>query len=206
MDGVPAQPQRRVLRPDHQGEGPPPAADLLLGQDHPGQLRAEGGRRRAPQRGPGGHHRRRRAADQAGLLPVQRSSTRPTLEIDRADRGRQGGRHRRAHRLPRPRRPDRRASSGRSSIIVAARPSMGKTALCLNISQHVGLKTDKAVGFFSMEMSKEPIVIRMLCADAQIDIQRGPDRLHQRPRVREAPAERARRWRGPGSTSTRRRP
>ena len=43
---------------------------------------------------------------------------------------------------------------------------MGKTALCLNISQHVGLNTDQAVGFFSMEMSKEQLVIRMLCADA----------------------------------------
>lgn len=55
-------------------------------------------------------------------------------------------------------------------IIVAARPSMGKTALCLNISQYVGLKTDKSVGFFSMEMSKESLAVRMLCADAQIDI------------------------------------
>jgi replicative DNA helicase len=55
-------------------------------------------------------------------------------------------------------------------VIIAARPSMGKTALCLNISQHVGIKTDYAAGFFSMEMSKEAIVIRMLCADAMIDI------------------------------------
>jgi replicative DNA helicase len=55
-------------------------------------------------------------------------------------------------------------------VIIAARPSMGKTALCLNISQHVGTKTDYGVGFFSMEMSKESIVIRMLCADAGIDI------------------------------------
>jgi replicative DNA helicase len=55
-------------------------------------------------------------------------------------------------------------------VIVAARPSMGKTAICLNISQYVGLKTDKAVGFFSMEMSKESIVTRLLCADAQVNI------------------------------------
>jgi replicative DNA helicase len=57
-------------------------------------------------------------------------------------------------------------------IILAARPSMGKTALGLNISHHVGLKTDKAVGFFSMEMSESQLVIRLLCAEAQIDIKK----------------------------------
>lgn len=57
-------------------------------------------------------------------------------------------------------------------IVVAARPSMGKTALCLNISQYVGQQTNYAVGFFSMEMAKEQIVIRMLSADSQLDIKR----------------------------------
>jgi len=54
-------------------------------------------------------------------------------------------------------------------VIIAARPSMGKTALCLNISEHVGLKTDMSVGFFSMEMSKESLVMRLLSSDANID-------------------------------------
>lgn len=55
-------------------------------------------------------------------------------------------------------------------IIVAARPSMGKTALCLNISHYIGLKTEYSAGFFSMEMSKESLAMRMLCADAEVDI------------------------------------
>jgi len=57
-------------------------------------------------------------------------------------------------------------------IVVAARPSMGKTALCLNISQHVGLKTPHSVGFFSLEMAKEQVAMRLLCSEAQIDLQK----------------------------------
>ena len=57
-------------------------------------------------------------------------------------------------------------------IVIAARPSMGKTALCLNITEHVGLRTPNAAGFFSMEMSLEQLTIRMLCADAQVDLQK----------------------------------
>lgn len=57
-------------------------------------------------------------------------------------------------------------------VVVAGRPSMGKTALCLNTSLHVGLKTGYAVGFFSLEMAKEQVVIRLLCADAHLDIKK----------------------------------
>jgi replicative DNA helicase len=57
-------------------------------------------------------------------------------------------------------------------IIVAARPSMGKTALCLNIAQHVSVEHKVPVAIFSLEMSKEQLVSRMLCSEASIDANR----------------------------------
>jgi len=57
-------------------------------------------------------------------------------------------------------------------IIVAARPSMGKTSLALNMAQHVGTKTDMTVGVFSLEMSKEQLFLRMLTGEARIDAHR----------------------------------
>ena len=57
-------------------------------------------------------------------------------------------------------------------IIVAARPSMGKTSLVLNIAQHVGIRTGMTVGLFSLEMSKEQLFLRMLTAEARIDAHR----------------------------------
>ncbi len=57
-------------------------------------------------------------------------------------------------------------------VIIAARPSMGKTSLVLNIAQHVGTKTDKTVGLFSLEMSKEQLFMRMLTSEARIDAHR----------------------------------
>jgi replicative DNA helicase len=54
-------------------------------------------------------------------------------------------------------------------IIVAARPSMGKTSLVLNVAQHVAARENQSVGFFSLEMSKESLFIRLLTSEAQID-------------------------------------
>ena len=59
-------------------------------------------------------------------------------------------------------------------IILAARPAMGKTAFALNIAQHVtsNPKNPKAVAVFSLEMSKESLLTRMVCAAARVDQQR----------------------------------
>jgi replicative DNA helicase len=57
-------------------------------------------------------------------------------------------------------------------IILAARPSMGKTSLVLNIAQYVAAQPEHVVGFFSLEMSKESLFLRLLTAEAQIDSHR----------------------------------
>jgi replicative DNA helicase len=54
-------------------------------------------------------------------------------------------------------------------IIVAGRPSMGKTALCLNIAQHAAITAKIPTAIFSLEMSKEQLAIRMLCSEARVD-------------------------------------
>jgi replicative DNA helicase len=61
---------------------------------------------------------------------------------------------------------------GGDLVIIAARPSVGKTALALNIAQHVGTKTGRTVGIFSLEMSKEQLFLRMLTSEAHIDSHR----------------------------------
>jgi replicative DNA helicase len=57
-------------------------------------------------------------------------------------------------------------------IILAARPSMGKTALALNIAWHVASRLLQPVAIFSLEMSQESLLTRMLCAAARVDSQR----------------------------------
>jgi replicative DNA helicase len=56
-------------------------------------------------------------------------------------------------------------------IIVAARPSVGKTAFALNVAQAVGTQTEENVAIFSLEMGAEQLVMRMLCAEGNIDAQ-----------------------------------
>lgn len=54
-------------------------------------------------------------------------------------------------------------------IIIAGRPSMGKTTLALNIAAHAGMRTGKPIAVFSLEMSKGQLALRMLCAEAKVD-------------------------------------
>ncbi|HEY0459076.1 MAG TPA: replicative DNA helicase [Pyrinomonadaceae bacterium] len=57
-------------------------------------------------------------------------------------------------------------------IIVAARPSMGKTALCLTLAQNAAILEKAVVAVFSLEMSKEQLVMRMLSSEAKVDAHR----------------------------------
>ncbi len=57
-------------------------------------------------------------------------------------------------------------------IIIAGRPSMGKTAFALNIAQHASIEMDVPVAVFSLEMSKEQLAMRMLSSEARVDAQR----------------------------------
>lgn len=57
-------------------------------------------------------------------------------------------------------------------IIIASRPSMGKTSLSLNIAQHAAIEANVPVAIFSLEMAKEQLVLRMLCSEARVDANR----------------------------------
>jgi len=66
---------------------------------------------------------------------------------------------------------DERTSGFQQSdlIIIAGRPSMGKTAFCLNIAAHAAIEKGKSVAIFSLEMSKEQLVLRMLGSESRVD-------------------------------------
>lgn len=57
-------------------------------------------------------------------------------------------------------------------VLIAARPSMGKTAFALNIAQHVAFKQNRTVAIFSLEMSKEQLVNRMFSLESNVDAQK----------------------------------
>ncbi|MEE8584628.1 MAG: replicative DNA helicase [Acidobacteriota bacterium] len=54
-------------------------------------------------------------------------------------------------------------------IVLAARPGLGKTSLALNIAQHAAIQEQKIVGLFSLEMSSQQLVTRLLCSEARVD-------------------------------------
>jgi len=57
-------------------------------------------------------------------------------------------------------------------VILAGRPGMGKTSLALNIAQHAAIKEGKTIGLFSLEMSSEQLVMRLLCGEGRVDSHR----------------------------------
>ena len=59
---------------------------------------------------------------------------------------------------------------GSEMIVIAARPSMGKTSLAMNIAEHVAMDKNMPVGVFSLEMSAESLVLRMLCSRAKVNL------------------------------------
>lgn len=57
-------------------------------------------------------------------------------------------------------------------VVIAGRPSMGKTSLALALGQHAAIESNAVVGIFSLEMSAEALAMRMLCSEANVDAQK----------------------------------
>ncbi len=64
---------------------------------------------------------------------------------------------------------------GAEMFIIAARPSMGKTALAMNIAEHMALESKKGVVIFSLEMSSQALIMRLLCSIARVDMKQVRD-------------------------------
>jgi replicative DNA helicase len=64
---------------------------------------------------------------------------------------------------------------GAEMIVVAARPSMGKTALAMNIAEHIAIELKKPIAVFSLEMSSQQLVQRLLCSRARVNLGRVRD-------------------------------
>ena len=74
-------------------------------------------------------------------------------------------------------------------IVIAARPGFGKTSLALNIAQHASVKQKLAVGIFSLEMSEQELVTRLLCGEAGVDsyrLRRGLLKDYEWPKIAQA--------------------
>ena len=61
-------------------------------------------------------------------------------------------------------------------IIIAGRPSMGKTAFAMNIAENASIEDRKTVAVFSLEMAKEALLLRMLCSRARVEFASNADR------------------------------
>jgi len=83
---------------------------------------------------------------------------------------------------------------GGEMVVVAARPSMGKTSLAMNIAEHVALIQKEPVGVFSLEMTAESLILRMLCSRAKINLRAVRDGFFAErdfPRITQAATEMA---------------
>ncbi len=110
---------------------------------------------------------------QGGFEPIGQVVTR-NLEIIEEARGRQGMLSGLATGFTEF---DRMTSGlqGTDLIVLAARPSVGKTSFALNIAQHVAIREGRSVGFFSLEMSREQLGFRVLCSEADVDAKKVRD-------------------------------
>ena len=162
---------RRAVRADRRAQGGPPEPDRRRRQDRRHRLRRPGG-------DPGGDRPGRVGAVQ-GLEPADHRRLQPScaellhsaydrLDYLHAHRGELSGISSGFMDM------DQLTTGFQKSdlIVVAARPSVGKTSFALNIAEHAAVREKKTVGVFSLEMSKEQLVLRLLSSVANIDSKR----------------------------------